>query len=341
MYIKVSKKKNDNSSEILLSIIVPVYRVEEYIEQCVESLLNQGLTSNEYEIILVDDGSPDRCGIICDEYAKSYSHIRVLHKKNGGLSDARNYGICNACGKYVLFVDSDDYIEKGSLKKILEACEAQNYPEFMFLQAIKLYPDGTELRYDQPFDLRMLKQKKEKIFNYLGNRDQYPAAAWVKLILKSVLIDNGIIFKKGQLSEDYEWSFKLYKKIRTFGCYNGKYYYYRQNRMGSITSCVNAKHFFDLISIIESLILESNESKHNYEKKFALGTAAYVYRTALWSADEYYDRYGEKLVQWTYLLNYRNSRDIKMIRYVSRLFGLKKTVKILRLYRSVREKCGR
>ena len=95
-------------SKPLLSIIVPVYNVEKYIERCIKSILNQSFTN--FELILVDDGSPDNCGKICDEYKKKDSRIKVIHKKNGGLSDARNAGLNIATGKYIGFVDSDDII---------------------------------------------------------------------------------------------------------------------------------------------------------------------------------------------------------------------------------------
>ena len=92
----------------LISVIVPVYKVEKYLHKCVESILNQKYT--EIEIILVDDGSPDGCGAICDEYAKKDSRVKVIHKKNGGLSDARNAGLDISRGKYIAFIDSDDYV---------------------------------------------------------------------------------------------------------------------------------------------------------------------------------------------------------------------------------------
>ena len=95
--------------DVQISIIVPIYKVEKYLVRCVESLMAQDFSS--LEIILVEDGSPDRCGEICDNYAKKDTRITAYHKPNGGLSDARNYGLERAHGEYVLFVDSDDYLE--------------------------------------------------------------------------------------------------------------------------------------------------------------------------------------------------------------------------------------
>ena len=92
----------------LISVIVPVYKVEEYLDRCVQSIVNQ--TYSNLEIILVDDGSPDRCGAICDAWAEKDSRIRVIHKENGGLSDARNAGMAAATGQYIGFIDSDDRI---------------------------------------------------------------------------------------------------------------------------------------------------------------------------------------------------------------------------------------
>ncbi len=101
-----------------VSVIVPVYKAEKYIHKCVDSLLSQ--TFQDYEILLIDDGSPDRSGDICDEYAQRDKRVRVLHKENGGVSRARNLGLDNANGQWIVFVDSDDWVEKNYLQKLLE-----------------------------------------------------------------------------------------------------------------------------------------------------------------------------------------------------------------------------
>ena len=105
----------------LVSVVVPVYKVEQYLERCVKSICEQ--TYQELEIILVNDGSPDRCGEMCEELAQKDNRIQVLHKQNGGLSDARNAGVKLATGKYLLFVDSDDYIAKDLVEKAVAEAE--------------------------------------------------------------------------------------------------------------------------------------------------------------------------------------------------------------------------
>ncbi len=108
----------------LITVVVPVYKVEKYIDRCVTSIINQ--TYKNLQIILVDDGSPDNCGKICDEYAKKDNRIEVIHKENGGLSDARNAGINIAKGKYIAFVDSDDYVANDYIEYMYKILKKEN-----------------------------------------------------------------------------------------------------------------------------------------------------------------------------------------------------------------------
>ena len=117
---------------IKLSIIVPIYGVEQYLRKCVDSLLAQDLPSSEYEIILVDDGSPDGCPAICDQYAAEHDNIRVIHRENGGLSAARNSGIEVAQGEYIMFVDSDDYWEPNVLGGLMAQVERDSLDVLRF-----------------------------------------------------------------------------------------------------------------------------------------------------------------------------------------------------------------
>lgn len=162
----------------LISIIIPVYKVEEYLEKCIESVLKQTYTN--LQIILVDDGSPDNCGKICDEYAKKDPRIEVIHKVNGGLSDARNVGIAKAKGKYIGFVDSDDYI-KEDMYEIL-------------INLIKEYDADVSI-----CNLYDVIDGKEDIRNNENGIQEYSRLE----ILKEVLLDKNI--------QSYAWN-KLYKK---------------------------------------------------------------------------------------------------------------------------------
>lgn len=127
----------------LVSVVVPIYNVEQYLEKCVESICRQ--TYENLEIILVNDGSPDQCGQMCEEYAKKDNRIKVIHKKNGGLSDARNSGVKLATGKYLLFVDSDDYIAKDLVEKTVTVAEKNNC-DMVLYDYYYVEPDNVEIR---------------------------------------------------------------------------------------------------------------------------------------------------------------------------------------------------
>ncbi len=131
----------------LVSVVVPVYKVEQYLERCVKSICEQ--TYQELEIILVNDGSPDRCGEMCEELAQKDNRIQVLHKQNGGLSDARNAGVKLATGKYLLFVDSDDYIAKDLVEKAVAeaekmACDMVLFDYYCVENGIEESSDNTD-----------------------------------------------------------------------------------------------------------------------------------------------------------------------------------------------------
>ncbi|MCM1237074.1 MAG: glycosyltransferase, partial [Ruminococcus flavefaciens] len=135
-----------------ISVIVPVYNVENYLDECVRSLVKQDFPDDQYEILLIDDGSTDCCGEKCDTYSKKYKNICSLHKENGGLSDARNFGFEATRGKYILFVDADDYIKPDCLKKLVRASKEQHEPDIVFLQAKKLLHGGKLKKYDCAMD---------------------------------------------------------------------------------------------------------------------------------------------------------------------------------------------
>ena len=126
----------------LFSIIVPVYKTEQYLEKCIQSILEQNY--NNFELILVDDGSPDRCPQICDAYQKRDARIKVFHKTNGGVSSARNLGLKVATGKYIWFVDSDDYIEEFSLQQLYENQKEQSADMYIF-QSLLLTPNYVQM----------------------------------------------------------------------------------------------------------------------------------------------------------------------------------------------------
>lgn len=177
-----------------LSIIIPVFRTQDTLDRCIESILRQSFT--DYEIILVDDGSPDRCPQLCDDYANKYTHISVIHKENGGLSDARNAGIEQAVGEYITFIDSDDTILEDTLQKLME--ELQEHPTVDILE----YP--VMERVGHPTKEKLLtfipKEYENALTYWLGEKAYNHTYAWNKIFRRSLFKD--IRFPKGKNFED-------------------------------------------------------------------------------------------------------------------------------------------
>ncbi len=191
--------------DVSISIIVPIYNVEKELPRCVESLIGQ--THKNLEIILVDDGSPDNCPAMCDEYAKKDSRIRVIHKENGGLSDARNAGILAATGKWLLYVDSDDYIEADSCEKLLSVAEREDVD---FVQgAYEAISYANECRKTKVYRCSIphagndIYQAREFLI-YSIKHDEVVFSAWCRLYRRDFVLSNNLLYAKGLLFEDLQ-----------------------------------------------------------------------------------------------------------------------------------------
>ena len=220
-----------------LSIIVPIYGVEQYLRKCVDSLLDQDSPASEYESILVDDGGHDRCPQICDEYAEAVTNIRVVHRENGGLSAARNSGIEVAQGEYVMFVDSDDYIEPNVLKGLLAQVGRDNLDVLRFrLQYVNPQYEVYNPYKSDSFKGNDYSDMPTDGVSFLNSRMSTACYAWV-FVLKRELLD-GCIFTTGIYFEDTDWTPRMLCKANRVASTNTVVYNYLQ-REGSITNAVN------------------------------------------------------------------------------------------------------
>lgn len=212
----------------LVTIIVPVYKVEQYLEKCVESIRKQ--TYPYLEIILIDDGSPDNCGRICDEYAANDERIVVIHKENGGLSEARNVAIDIASGKYITFVDSDDYLHEdyiGYLYNLMQKYDADmSICEFDYITEA-----GKRLNHPLDNSKEILLDQKESL-RYLLKQKPYSNSVSGKLFKASDFSD--IRFPKGRLYEDTATTYKLFLKAEKI-IFGARPLYYYVARNGSIS----------------------------------------------------------------------------------------------------------
>lgn len=230
----------------LISVIVPVYKVEQYLHRCVDSILAQTYTN--LEVILVDDGSPDDCGRICDDYAAKDSRVQVVHKVNGGLSSARNAGLAVATGRYVGFVDSDDYIHAQmyeKLHRVLVENDAQiSVCSYVYVDEVTGQADGGMAAVN-PLKNGVLstRQAYEAINSYRPGYSFY-VTAWNKLYERTVF--DGCLFAEGRLHEDEFIVHHLMKRCRRIAVTEDVLYYYVQ-RSGSIMNTKASEKSLDAL----------------------------------------------------------------------------------------------
>ena len=242
----------------LIGVIIPVYNVEKYLNQCVDSVLNQKF--KDIEVILIDDGSKDNSGEICDYYKEKDSRIKVIHKENGGLSDARNVGIKVCSSEYILFLDSDDYWMDNCLEEI--ANFTKNNIDIVFLTAAKYFEQTgkVEEKFETLDREKVRNKSKEEVFSYLSSSEKFPVSACTKLIRRELITKNNLYFEKGLLSEDIDWSTRLLLKANKFDVCYANFYIYRKQRQGSITNGIKLKSVQDLLYIIKKW---SNKCENN------------------------------------------------------------------------------
>ena len=240
-----------------VSLIIPMYNVEKYIEDCLDSVINQNY--QHYEIIIIDDGSTDNSLIKAQKMMENSTQpFSIYQKPNGGLSDARNYGLKKAQGEYVIFIDSDDYVSKELISCSVQAAKKSNADIVCFAleevteenKIIRYAPANASL----PLGSYKLNEEKNLISSSLPN-------AWNKLIKKSLFIDNDIEFPRGLWYEDLATCPKLFFFAQKITFIEDALYYYRQ-REGAITTTFSLKvmDIYDVLNIISAFFKE-----HTYE----------------------------------------------------------------------------
>lgn len=223
-----------------VSVIVPVYNVERYLDECIESICAS--TLKNIEILLIDDGATDSSGDKCDKWGRKDNRIKVFHKVNGGLSDARNFGIDHAQGEFLAFVDSDDKIHPDMLQKLYNACLANNTK--VAICDLFLWEDGTG---HPVYDLNNSYARQELDFYQLSG--MFHNTAWCKIYHNSLFINKKVRFPLSLLHEDIGFWWLVMSQIDLIAIVNEALYYYRQDNQSSICKLRdNKRHASDTIS---------------------------------------------------------------------------------------------
>ncbi len=321
-------------ANITISIIIPVYNVEKYLDQCIQSVLSQSY--NYYDLILVDDGSTDTSGIICDRYSSGNDKIKVIHKKNGGLSDARNIGIKHAEGSYVMFLDADDFWDDPkALEKL--AIRAKETKSDVINYSYKKYCDGrTKVNSGENIPPMPSYHMKECQLQYLFSHGLYIASACNKMI-KADLVKEYFQFDKGRLSEDIIWCARLLNIAESYDYVNLDFYCYRQRR-DSITHSFKEKSCEDLAySILECIKLARSGSVP--QKKYLYQYAAYQYAT-FFAVQALSDTIPEKSIKrlepyQKVLRHYGNNKKVFILYICCKIIGMDYLCKLIRATRRI------
>lgn len=316
------------------SFIIPVYNVEQYLEECIDSILMQVFI--DYEIIIINDGSTDNSPRICNYYEAKDNRVRVMHKHNEGLAQTRNQGLKIAKGKYLIFVDGDDHIEKSgkSLLDIYRFLVVENSDLIIFnLSPFVLNNDLTYKLYDIP------KTKKIGItydLDTIFKSRVYLASACNKIVKREVITKNSLEFPKGLLSEDIKWCGDLLMYSEKIVFYPVVFYFYRKNREGSITYITKKKNLLDIADQVNShFVYMKNNSNYN-NKKYLDEFYSFYYLSCIKQMCEHLDFSEEDVVSLMksdkLFLKLSNEKRVVLFRFLVRFFGFRIAVKVLTAY---------
>lgn len=319
-----------------ISFIIPVYNVEKYLNECVNSILGQ--LTDDCEIILVDDGSPDGSGAICDKYEAEDSRVKVVHQKNGGLANARNTGLDHAQGEYVAFVDSDDYLDEHCIAEILNWMSSGG-TDICFMRAMKVFPDGKQQLLDDEMNPEMLKGSKKSAIKYLSERSKYPGSPCTKLFRRTLLERNHLRFPDDRrVSEDLGFVLQCILNADSYDALPIDYYYYRQAREGSITNNVTYKSFLGLRAFVEESIniLTENKSPKGNIERYAMSFVAYEFSIMIWQYNHVGKENKERALQflkdYNWTLRYGQTKKTRLIKAICNCLGIKTCASILECY---------
>ena len=245
-----------------VSVIIPVYNVEKYIKECINSLINQ--TFKDYEIILIDDGSTDESGNICDKYSNDYKFITTIHKKNEGVSIARNKGIEMSTGEYIVFIDADDYLTEDYLKIMVNNIEKFGC-DVCTCNYLKLYD-----KYIETTNYKNKKKiNKKKYIKIISDEKKIGGFLWNKIYRSQIIKDNNLFFDKDIcIMEDLLFNIKISSYINYAIHIDEKLYYYRQRHNSAIGNKKNYNNFIPLEKIIEELQKKNSYISNIYKLRY-------------------------------------------------------------------------
>ena len=328
-----------------ISVIVPVYKVEKYLPECIESVLAQTFT--DFELILVDDGSPDNSGAICDAYAERDPRVHVTHKTNAGLSSARNAGMLAARGELLMFLDGDDFWnEDRLLEKLSDAWRSRaDECDFLMFNISDYFPEGRFVRWKE-YSLVECSRNADKNARVVSmcRGGVFRMSACNKIFERKFLQENCLSFENFLVSEDTPWFANLMTRARNWRCMNVFGYAYRQAREGSITNEMSrsalSRRVEGVCRGIDELVRNAQNSCWTKEASSALCSfAAFTLSGQILQWQSLDTESQKKIRERSWLLRYRQNPKACVSAWIIRLFGfslasffMNKIRKMIKLY---------
>lgn len=324
-FIKAYREKERIYALMKISVIIPIYNIEDLLEQCIDSVVSQ--LYEDKEIILVDDGSTDSSPMICDNYAKRYEFVKVIHKENGGVSAARNEGIRLATGDYIMFLDSDDYWnDRAALQKIMKHLGEQQC-DVAIMGTTSLYCHSNHY-VENHINMNNNVIDNLEVLNYAVSKRIYISAVWDKIIKKTMFEAEDLFFVEGITSEDYDWCLRLLLKNPSIKLIDEVFLVHRLGRTGSIQSVSKGNNralesfehaFHDCISILSSF--DGEEKVKDTGEMFV----SHMYLQLLGFVTLFSKKMSKeklkKLRKYLYLLDYDEIASVRKAKCVYTLFG--------------------
>ena len=316
------------------SLVIPVYNVNNYLSKCINSVLSQ--TYDDYEIILVDDGSTDGSSDLCDEYQNQDRRIKTVHKENGGLSSARNCGIQHAKGEYILFLDSDDFWKDENALSAIAEITNQNVDLVCF--GYREYVDGQG---DNGVGVdftgyNVLRNDKDSILTEMLSKGIYVSSACCKAVKRALIIKNELYFKEGITSEDVDWSARLLKCINNVAVFPESFYCYRQ-RNSSIVHNIKYENVEILTDNIIRCVKLGEDIPEGRTKELYYNYVSYQFITflklTLLCEDDYRTAgLRKKMKQYRWLLKYHLNKKVRIVYLANKIFGYNMIFRLLKIY---------
>lgn len=304
-----------------ISVVVPVYNTEKYLVQCVESI--QAQSHSHFEILLVNDGSTDDSGSLCDELMRTDNRIRVFHKANGGASSARNVGIRQATGQRLLFMDSDDFYASTTLFEHLLTFDV----DLVCFNYCKMNDNTKKIGAPKIAFKETLSGNTDEDLLLLTQSNAYADSACQKCVKTDVIKDNDVYFAEGLLGEDIEWNAKLMPWINSVAFLDGEYYVYRMID-GSASHTRTQKQLMDIFSILDWICRRQHPRLAQAVFLRAYYTyAAFNYCTTLVNIrfvdKQYLNENLAHCKKYKWLLQYDGFGQVKLVHWAVRLLGLR------------------